>query len=54
MELELLSASEPIIGDLLMAKNTYLQVKYSGLSEEEIEKYEMLSEKMRANIRKAL
>ena len=54
MELELLSASEPIIGDLLMAKNTYLQVKYSGLSEEEIEKNEMLSEKMRANIRKAL
>lgn len=54
MELELLSASEPVIIDLLMAKNTYLQVKYSGLSDEEIEQFEMLSERMRVNVQKAL
>ena len=54
VELELLEGSEMIISDLLAAKNTYLQVKYSGLTEEEIEQYEMLAEKMRANIQKAL
>lgn len=54
IELELLSGAEPVITDILMAKNTYLQVKYSGLNEEEIEQYEMLTEKMRVNIQKAL
>ena len=54
VELELLEGSEMIISALLAAKNTYLQVKYSGLTEEEIEQYEMLAEKMRANIQKAL
>ena len=54
IELELLNGSEPVVTDILMAKNTYLQVKYSGLNEEEIEQYEMLTEKMRGNIQKAL
>lgn len=54
VELELLCGAEPIISELLVAKDTYLRVKYSGLSEEEIEQYEMLAEKMRSNIRKAL
>lgn len=54
IEMELLSSAEPVIADLLMAKSTYLQVKYSGLSEEEIEQYELLSERMRANVQKAL
>lgn len=54
IELELLGAAEPVITDILMAKNTYLQVKYSGLSDEEIEQYEMLTERMRANIQKGL
>lgn len=54
IELELLSGAEPVITDILMAKNTYLQVKYAGLNEEEIEQYEMLTEKMRVNIQKAL
>lgn len=54
IELELLEGAEMIVSDLLAAKNTYLQVKYSGLTEEEIEQYEMLAEKMRTNIQKAL
>lgn len=54
LELELLREAEPIISDLLMAKNTYLQVKYSGFTEEEIEQYEILSERMRVNVQKAL
>lgn len=54
IELELLSGAEPVITDILLAKNTYLQVKYSGLSDEEIEQYEMLTERMRANIQKGL
>lgn len=54
IELELLGAAEPVITDILLAKNTYLQVKYSGLSDEEIEQYEMLTERMRANIQKGL
>lgn len=54
IELELLSAAEPVISNLLMAKNTYLQIKYAGLDEEEIEQYEMLTERMRSNIQKAL
>lgn len=54
IELELLEGAEMIISDLLAAKDTYLQVKYSGLTEEEIEQYEMLTEKMRTNIQKAL
>lgn len=54
IELELLEEAEPVIYDLLAAKNTYLQVKYSGLTEEEIEQYEMLADKMRQNIQKAL
>lgn len=54
IELELLSGAEPVITDILMAKNTYLQVKYSGLSDEEIEQYEMLTERMRTNVQKGL
>lgn len=54
IDLELLGGAEPVIMDLLAAKNTYQQVKYAGLSEEEIEQYEMLTERMRKNIRKSL
>ena len=52
MEYEILKEAEPVISDLLAAKNSYLQIKYSGLSEEEIEQYEMISEKIRGNIQK--
>lgn len=54
VELEILIGAEPIISDLLVAKETYLQVKYSGLTEDEIEQYEMLTERMRVNVQKAL
>lgn len=54
LDLELLSGAEPVIEDIFNAKNTYLQIKYSGLSDEEIEQYEMLTERMRANVQKAL
>ncbi len=52
MEYEILNEAEPVISDLLAAKTSYLQIKYSGLSEEEIEQYEMISEKIRGNIQK--
>lgn len=52
MEYEILKEAEPVISDLLAAKTSYLQIKYSGLSEEEIEQYEMISEKIRGNIQK--
>lgn len=54
MDLELLSAAEAIITDIIMAKNTYLEVKYAGLTEEEIEQYEMLTERMRLNVQRSL
>lgn len=54
IELELLSAAEAIITDIIMAKNTYLEVKYAGLTEEEIEQYEMLTERMRLNVQRSL
>lgn len=54
LEMELLRAAEPVIADLLSAKETYLQVKYAGFDEEEIERYEMMEERMRANVQRAL
>lgn len=54
VELEILRKSEAIISDLLVAKDSYLQVKYSGLNEEEIEQYELLSERVRVNVQRAL
>ena len=37
VECEFLNNAESIIFDLLTAKSTYLQVKYSGFTEEEIQ-----------------
>lgn len=54
VECGILSDAEPVILDLLSAKTSYLKVKYAGLSEEEIEQYEILSTRMRENIQKAL
>ena len=54
VECEILSDAEPVILDLLSAKTSYLKIKYAGLSEEEIEQYEILSTRMRENIQKAL
>lgn len=54
LEFELLSGAETVITDLLSAKATYFQVKYSGLSNEEIEQYEILSQRVRENVQKSL
>lgn len=54
VELEILRKAEPIISDMLVAKDRYQQIKYSGLSEEEIEQYEILSERVRVNVQQAL
>lgn len=54
IELEILRKAEPVISDMLVAKDSYLQMKYSGLSEEEIEQYEILSERVRVNVQQAL
>ena len=54
VECEFLNNAESIIFDLLTAKSTYLQVKYSGFTEEEIEQYEVLAARMRENVQRAL
>ena len=54
IECEFLNNAESIISDLLTAKSTYLQVKYSGFTEEEIEQYEVLAARMRENVQRAL
>ena len=54
VECEFLNNAECIISDLLTAKSTYLQVKYSGFTEEEIEQYEVLAARMRENVQRAL
>lgn len=46
--------AEDVLADILDARNSYEQIKYAGLSEEEIEQYELLQERMRSNISKAL
>ena len=54
VECEFLNNAESIIFDLLTAKSTYHQVKYSGFTEEEIEQYEILTARMRENVQRAL
>jgi len=51
---EFLPEAENVLQDILMAKDMYYQVKYAGLSEEEIEQYEVISDKIRNNIQKSL
>lgn len=46
--------AEDVLADILDAKNSYEQIKYAGLSEEEIEQYELLQERIRSNVSKAL
>lgn len=46
--------AEEVLADILEAKNSYEQIKYAGLSEEEIEQYDLLTEKIKGNIEKAL
>ena len=54
IEVEFLPQAESVLQDILMAKDMYYQVKYSGLSDEEIEQYEIISDKIHSNVQKAL
>ena len=54
LELSFGEKAEEVLADILDAKNSYEQIKYAGLSEEEIEQYELLAERIRENIGKAL
>ena len=54
IEVEFLPDAESILQDILMANEMYCQVKYAGLTEEEIEQYEAISEKIRSNVQKSL
>lgn len=54
IEVEFAPEAEGVLQDILMAKDMYYQVKYAGLSEEEIEQYEVISDKIRSNIQKSL
>lgn len=54
LELRFGEKAEEVLVDILEAKNSYEQIKYAGLSEEEIEQYDLLTEKIKGNIEKAL
>ena len=54
IEVEFLPESEAILQDIMTAIEMYSQVKYAGLSEEEIEQYEAVSNKIRSNVQKSL
>ena len=54
LELRFGEKAEEVLADILEAKNSYEQIKYAGLSEEEIEQYDLLTEKIKGNIEKAL
>ena len=54
LELRFGEKAEEVLADILEAKNSYEQIKYAGLSEEEIEQFDLLTEKIKGNIEKAL
>ncbi|MGN0334389.1 MAG: glycosyltransferase [Lachnospiraceae bacterium] len=54
LELEFLPAAEAIISDLLSVRTSYDQVRYAGLTEEEIEQYVIFRERINSNVRNAL
>lgn len=54
IEVEFLPESESVLQDIMTAIEMYSQVKYAGLSEEEIEQYEAVSNKIRSNVQKSL
>ena len=54
LEWEILPDAEGIIGDLIESKSRYWEVMYSGLTEEEIMQYELLSAKIKENVKKQL
>ena len=51
VEWEILNSAEEMLLDLLAAKSSYLSVKYSGLTKDEIFQYELLNEKIKENIK---
>ena len=54
IEVEFLPGAESVLQDIILAKDMYYQIKYAGLSEEEIEQYEVISDKIRNNVQKSL
>ncbi len=54
IEVEFLEKAEDVLQDILLAQDMFYEVKYAGLSEEEIEQYEALSEKIKENVQKSL
>ena len=54
IRMELLPKAESVVADLLWAKRQFHQVLYEGLTAEEIEQYEVLSEKIKTNVQRIL
>ncbi len=54
IEVEFLPEAESVLQDIVVAKDMYYRVKYAGLTDDEIEQYEVILDKIRSNIQKSL
>lgn len=52
--MEIMPQAEPVLTDILWAKQQFYQVCYEGMSAEEIQEYEILLEKIKNNVQKML
>ena len=54
VELELTDFAQEILRELEIAGDNYRRTMFAGFTQEELEQYEMLREKRRCNIKRAL
>ena len=52
--MEILPEAESVLKDILWAKGQFYQLRYEGMSEEEVQQYEILLEKIKANVQRML
>lgn len=52
--MEILPEAESVLKDILWAKGQFYQLWYEGMSEEEVQQYEILLEKIKANVQRML
>ena len=52
--MEILPEAEPVLKDILWAKRQFHQLRYEGMSEEEIQQYEVSLEKIKTNVQRML
>lgn len=54
VSMEILPEAESVLKDILWAKEQFYQLRYEGMSEEEIQQYEILLEKIKTNVQRML